>query len=328
MGAWGTGLFSNDLALDVKDMYNEFLYLLEDDTQIKMELLRMFNQELELKENVSVFWYALADCMWRVGRLDDETKTNALYYLDNPEKDEDLKLWLDFKKDYKKRVAVLNKLKEKLVSLQPARRKFKIVKSLPAKFEIGDIICYQLTEKEHKKFVKTIRPKNPFIEDYDEIVKAYQSTKNTFDNNFICMVKLFDIEDSIDRIISFEKAQELNLIKHKEVVAVFQKITKEPLTIQEMYETPICDESKLGEELPVWSFEQSYYYESQQRLSRWEDPKFIDVNNFKVIGNDLELANFLIKKYGLEFDKLKTEPICRMIIRSLIEKENNFDEDW
>lgn len=69
MGTWGTGLYSDDLAMDVRDYYREQLSLGKPEEKITQELIEQNRTFILDDEVASVFWFALADTQWNLGRL-------------------------------------------------------------------------------------------------------------------------------------------------------------------------------------------------------------------------------------------------------------------
>lgn len=92
MGAWGIGLYQDDMALDIRDTVKDELRfgtpLNEIITQLKL------NYDIDKYDNndeESVFWCALADTLWQLGRLDDKIKNKALSYI---ERGADIERWM------------------------------------------------------------------------------------------------------------------------------------------------------------------------------------------------------------------------------------------
>ena len=127
MGAWGTAIFSDDEACDIRTEYNAMAAYIDDDELILKKLKEYFKVKSELNDMDAVFWYAVAAQQVKYGRLCDEVKEYALecikrrYTFDG---------WYN-EKDCAKRAAVLGTLKEQLTSQQPLRRKI----SKPKRFK-------------------------------------------------------------------------------------------------------------------------------------------------------------------------------------------------
>ena len=88
MGAWGTSLFSDDVACDIRDHYRQ---LIEDGvedataTKVTVEKFRGY-----LEEPGGIAWLALAVTQSKIGRLDAEIRDRALAVLDQGA---DLEVW-------------------------------------------------------------------------------------------------------------------------------------------------------------------------------------------------------------------------------------------
>lgn len=81
MGAWGTALYSDDVALDVRDLYKELLGEGYSNEIVTKSLVRICKEQIEDEEDGPVFWLALADTQWKCGRLMDEEKSWQLRLL-------------------------------------------------------------------------------------------------------------------------------------------------------------------------------------------------------------------------------------------------------
>ena len=100
MGAWGPGIYQDDVAQDVRDDYIELLKK-EVPKEQAVELIKeSYMEEIEDEDDQSVFWIALADTMWKVGRLTEEVKQKALEIIENKQ---DLEKWKESQKEYEKR---------------------------------------------------------------------------------------------------------------------------------------------------------------------------------------------------------------------------------
>ena len=80
MGAWGTGIFSNDIALDIK---REYQVLLAFDTL--EEAYRIVKARYEPSKDDVEFWFAMAAMQHKYGILLLEVKENALYCIEQGE---------------------------------------------------------------------------------------------------------------------------------------------------------------------------------------------------------------------------------------------------
>ena len=82
MGTWGTGIFSNDTACDVRDMYRDCLACGYDDAKAELEVTAYWVPQVRDTEEEAVFWIALAVTEHKYGRLSDETKQKALHWIE------------------------------------------------------------------------------------------------------------------------------------------------------------------------------------------------------------------------------------------------------
>jgi hypothetical protein len=140
MGTWGTGLYSDDLAADLRGDYRD---LLGDGVSASVAVDRLMSEYAESlgdPDEEPVFWLALADISWKLGRLDERVRENALRIIDEGR---DLARW-ESPRDRPKREVVLAKLRAQLLSPQPAAKRIpKTVKSAN-EWVVGEVIAFQL----------------------------------------------------------------------------------------------------------------------------------------------------------------------------------------
>lgn len=140
MGVWGTAIFSNDEASDVKCEYTAIIGNgVTDEIAIKA-LKKYFRIKETLCEENADFWYALASLQHKYGRLNNEVRDNALQCIEN-------RFTMDnwgYEKSNIKRQNILYDLKDKLLSdkQNPFRTpKYKREQSLG---DAGDVLVYHL----------------------------------------------------------------------------------------------------------------------------------------------------------------------------------------
>jgi hypothetical protein len=119
MGAWGTGIFQDDTACDVRDDYRQHLGNGFSGPEATARVLEEYASSLSDPEQAGVVWLALAATQWRCGRLDSTTLENALRVIDSGS---DLVRWKDAGRDCKRRAAGLQKLRIQLTSPQPVAK--------------------------------------------------------------------------------------------------------------------------------------------------------------------------------------------------------------
>ena len=140
MGTWGTAIFSDDEACDIRTEYNILASYIDDDELILQKMKEYFDVGEKLNDIDAVFWYAIAALQTKYGRLCTEVKNNALECI---EKRCTIDGWFN-KKDSVKREKVLNDLKEQLTGEQPQRKKVSKPKRVKAIWQENDVIAYHL----------------------------------------------------------------------------------------------------------------------------------------------------------------------------------------
>ena len=140
MGTWGTALYSDDLAADLRgDLREAFGDGLSAADAVD-RLMAEYASSLDDPDEGPAFWLAVADTGWRSGRLDDRARQRALEIIDSGR---DLARWPEGA-DRRKRAAVLSKLRSQLVAPPPtAKRIAKVVRSA-TDWATGEVVAFQL----------------------------------------------------------------------------------------------------------------------------------------------------------------------------------------
>jgi len=138
MGAWGTALFSNDTACDVRGDYIDLLCEGVGNEEATQKMLEKHADTL-VDDEAPLFWYALADVQWGKGRLHPQVKEKALDWI---AKEGGIELWEEVKKVAAWR-ATLNELRDKLLSPMPAEKKVSKPRAFICDWKPGDIYAYQ-----------------------------------------------------------------------------------------------------------------------------------------------------------------------------------------
>jgi hypothetical protein len=137
VGVWGTDLFSDDVARDVRDHYRELLQDGVEDraaTQLTVERFRAY-----LEESDGVALLALAVTQSKLGRLDPDIRDRALAVLD---RGADLETWeRDNPNLLRKRRAMLEKARAQLTDTQPLRRRLRPPKRISSGLAAGDVLA-------------------------------------------------------------------------------------------------------------------------------------------------------------------------------------------
>lgn len=142
MGYWGTQLYANDTTRDVRDFYIDLLRSQCSKEEAYEKTTEKFKEYIgDIEE--PLFWYALADSQWRAGRLNEEVKTKALYYISN---EGGIEIFEESPRAVAGWKKTIQKLKDKLESPQPREKRFRPPEILVQDtWNLYDVYAYQLT---------------------------------------------------------------------------------------------------------------------------------------------------------------------------------------
>jgi hypothetical protein len=146
MGAWGSGLFQNDYALDLKDAISLVIKVPGGNSYV-LDILKQMHPESVTPDNEdwTTFWIVVADQFEKRGLLSKEIISTTLGIIKNKE---DLKRLEELelsKSELKKRSKLLNALSERLNN--PRETKEKKFPKNPPPFcaEIGDVFSFPVS---------------------------------------------------------------------------------------------------------------------------------------------------------------------------------------
>lgn len=143
MGTWGTAIFSDDLAADVRDAYRDYLGDGLSGPQATERLMAENVDSLKDPDEAAVFWFALAATQWKHGRLEERVKSRALQAIASGN---DVRRWENENpKEAKKRVAALEKLRLQLELPQPSAKRVPKRFVATCNWANGQVIAYRLT---------------------------------------------------------------------------------------------------------------------------------------------------------------------------------------
>lgn len=121
MGIWGPGLYDNDCTLDVKDTFQNLVGEGKSPDRAKQLLTEMYAEMFADSQDGPIAKVALADQLWTVDALDEETRQETLKYLDAGG---DIASWQDSPCDLRSaREAALSALAEKFRCPSKKRKK-------------------------------------------------------------------------------------------------------------------------------------------------------------------------------------------------------------
>jgi hypothetical protein len=140
LGVWGTGLFSDDEACDVRDHYRELLEDGVEDAAATRLTVEKFRAYLEEPGGLALLAFAVTQS--KLGRLDPDIRDRALAVLD---RGADLEVWeRDNPKLLPRRRATLEKARAQLTGPQPLRRRLRSPKPASSGLAAGDVLAFAL----------------------------------------------------------------------------------------------------------------------------------------------------------------------------------------
>ena len=145
MGIWGSGLYENDSTCDVRDGYLDYIQDGLDNEEAYKKTLEQSHDYIG-DQDEPLFWFALAETQWKLGRLRPDVKEKALEWI---EKNGYLDLWVENPKGAAGWEKTLHNLKEKLNSPMPREKKIKKVDRNP--WNLNDVYAYQFHEEKSKE---------------------------------------------------------------------------------------------------------------------------------------------------------------------------------
>ena len=148
MGAWGVKLNQNDVYEDVKNLYTALLrYGLSDDAALSKTLDSFAGYA---DDDKILLQLSLADVMYKLGRLTDDVKSDALKLIDSGA---DLDVWYQSsQKQGDARREILNALKHQLCSEQPKKKNLGKKRYKKCSWKCGDIYRYTFTSETAEKY--------------------------------------------------------------------------------------------------------------------------------------------------------------------------------
>jgi hypothetical protein len=192
LGTWNSGLYSNDITCDVKDTYISFLKQQYNNEDAFVKTYDEF-REMIGTEDEPLFWYALADTQWAVGRLMPKVREMAVYFI---KEKGGCPLWKGSPKHILKWERVLRELCEKICSPVPPEKKFhRQVDFKHNPWNVGDIFAYQFHTKladEHGLLGKFILFQK--VGDVEYYKDRWYSVVQIFDKVFEMLPELNNLE--------------------------------------------------------------------------------------------------------------------------------------
>jgi hypothetical protein len=140
LGTWGTDLFADDMACDIRDHYRQLIEDGVEDGAATRLMLEKFRAYLEEPDGIALIAFAVTQS--KLGRLDPDIRDRALAVLDGGA---DLGEWeRENPKQLAKRRTVLEKARAQLTGPQPARKRLRPPKRATAGLAAGDVLAFAL----------------------------------------------------------------------------------------------------------------------------------------------------------------------------------------
>jgi hypothetical protein len=141
MGAWGTAIFSDDLAADVRGDWRDLIGDGLNPAEATDQLIGEYREALSDREERCVFWLALALTQHRAGRLEARVRDQALGVIEDGS---DLARWAADPVQRRKRAAVLAKAGQELASPQPSPKRIPKPFRNVCEWAVGEVVSYRL----------------------------------------------------------------------------------------------------------------------------------------------------------------------------------------
>ena len=141
MGVWGTAIFQDDTASDIREEYKDHLGNGLAGPEATKRILAEYKSSLDDPHEAPVVWIALAAVQWKHGRLEPDTLTQALHAIASGS---DLARWESNARDLAKRRVVLEKLRVQITSPQPEAKKVRKPVVTTCDWPVGSLVAYRM----------------------------------------------------------------------------------------------------------------------------------------------------------------------------------------
>jgi len=149
LGSWGTSVFSNDTAADVRLQWRSGIARGADPVSLSDEMVREWGRATEDAPDGVEFWTGLAAAQMETGRLQDRVRDEALRLI---EAGGDVELCEETGLGRRRR-AVLDRLAVKLTGPQPALKRVRASRrQIDSGLRVGDLIEIDSADKQRSAF--------------------------------------------------------------------------------------------------------------------------------------------------------------------------------
>lgn len=152
MGVWGTAIFSDDDAADIREEYRTLLGDGLSGPEATDRLILEWQPWSDRNPDLAaVFWLALAVAQWKCGRLEERVKREAIQVIDSGAA---LRPWKGSSQE-KQRSRVLDATRRLFDDPQPPARQIRKVFRSSCDWEPGELVAYQLVSGSYIVFQVT-----------------------------------------------------------------------------------------------------------------------------------------------------------------------------
>lgn len=138
VGSWGTAIFSDDFAADIRGDWREAIVDGEDPAEVTRRLVDRYGQDGRDPDERIVFWLALAAAQMETGRLDAAVRDRALALIDAGG---DVARWREEGEALaRQRERVLRRLAEQLRGPQPKPKRLRKTTPRAVRFAVGEAV--------------------------------------------------------------------------------------------------------------------------------------------------------------------------------------------
>jgi hypothetical protein len=137
---WGTAIFSDDLAADIREDWRDYLGDGMTPEAATRQILADYADAVADPDESGVVWLALALSQWRTGRIVPDVLARAIEIIDSGS---DLRRWEQEPKLRRARARVLVMTREQLLSQPPAPRRIPRPRRFETPFGPGDVLLYR-----------------------------------------------------------------------------------------------------------------------------------------------------------------------------------------
>jgi hypothetical protein len=138
VASWGTAIFSDDLAADIRGYWRDGIIDGEDPADVTRQLVNRYASEGGDPDERIVFWLALAAAQMETGRLDPAVRDHALALIDAGG---DVARWREQDESLaRQREKALVRLAEKLRGPQPKPKRIRRTSPPALRFDVGDAV--------------------------------------------------------------------------------------------------------------------------------------------------------------------------------------------